>query len=241
MKKLKIIITTSFLLTTPLLYANMTVLKVEGSAAYKEGNRWLPIKVNQKLAEGVKINTGVNSYVEIKLNLKNHTIQVKPLSMVQIFSKETGGDANINIALKRGSINARVQSNENVKTRFKVETPIATSSVRGTELNVSYGPDRGMVIEVINGEVEGKNNAGRTHLLTGRQKFVQSNSSGQPQHLLQEIRDNSITQVYVHGLTPEESSPMLYWDEQVGSPGGDTSVLDSQSQDANVRLFMDFQ
>ena len=230
MKTAKIILVTSFLFITTLLYADITVLKIEGSAAYKDGNKWTALKVNQKLAEGVKISTGANSYAEIRLNSKNHTIQIKPYSMVQIFSKETKTDTNTNIGLKRGSINAKVPRDENAKTIFKVTSPVATSSVRGTEENISYGPGGGMVIEVVNGVVEGKNNHGRTNLLTGRQKFVQPNSSGKPHHILQSVRDKSVVYAGGNGLTSKELESNLYSDEQVGSPEGDISVLGNQVQ-----------
>ncbi|MCL2154846.1 MAG: FecR family protein [Leptospirales bacterium] len=240
MRLLKIFITTSFLFIATFLYADITVLKVEGSAAYKDGNKWVPLKVNQKLSEGVKISTGANSFVDIKLNSKNHTVQIKPYSMIQIFTNETQTDTNTNIGLKRGSINAKVPRNENVKTVFKVTSPIATSSVRGTEQNVSYGPNRGMVIQVVNGEVEGRNHNGRTNLLTGRQTFVQTNTSGQPQNILQDVRDNSIIQAGGHGITDEESASMAYSDEQIGNPNGDTSVLDNQAQTTSIILDVDF-
>jgi len=88
MKLLKIILTTSFLFLTTLfittrLYADITVLKIEGAAVYKAGSKWVPLKVNQKLPEGTKVSTGANSYIDIRLNTKNHTIQVKPYSMIQ--------------------------------------------------------------------------------------------------------------------------------------------------------------
>jgi hypothetical protein len=234
MKLTKIIITAFFLFITTFLYAEITVIKIEGSAAYKDGNKWSVLKVNQKLAEGVKISTSANSFVDIKLNAKNHTIQIKPYSMVQVFSTETKTDTNTNIGLKRGSINAKVPRDANVKTVFKVSSPIATSSVRGTEQNVSYGPDSGMVIEVVNGEVEGKNNNGRTNFLTGKQKFIQSVSSSQPLHILQESRDKSVIHIAAHGLTPEETESMQFVDEQMGSPDGDLFILSNQSHDKAI-------
>jgi hypothetical protein len=160
--------------------------------------------------------------------------------MVQIFSKETKTDTTTNIALKRGSVNAKVPRDDNVKTVFKVSTPIATSSVRGTEENVSYGPDRGMVIEVISGEVEGRNQHGRTILLTGQQKFIQTNSSGKPNHILQDARDKSIIQASSQGLTSGESGAMLYSDEQIGNPSEDISILKVQAQKSEFNLIIDF-
>ena len=238
MKLTKIMIATFFLFVSTFLYADIIVTKIEGSAAYKEGNKWVPLKVNQKLFEGVKISTSANTFVDIKLNSKNHTIQIKPYSMVQVFTNETKTDTNTNIGLKRGSINAKVPRDENVKTVFKVTSPIATSSVRGTEQNVSYGPDRGMVIEVVNGEVEGKNHNGKTNYLTGKQKFVQPTSSGQPNHILQDSRDQSIVQAGGLGLTADEAASAIYNDQQVGS-AVDTAipkVLEDQLGDSGFGL-----
>jgi len=240
MKFIKIIITASFIFITTLLYAEITVIKIEGSAAYKDGNKWQVLKVNQTLAEGVKISTSANTFVDIKLNSKNHTIQVKPYSMVQIFSDETKTEANTSIGIKRGSINAKVPRDSNVKTVFKVVSPVATSSVRGTEENVSYGPERGMVIEVVSGEVESKNNNGRTNLLTGKQKFIQPVTSGQPLHILHDSRDNSVVQVAGNGLTADETASMSYMDEQAGTPDGDTMILDNQSRNTNVNVNIGF-
>jgi hypothetical protein len=242
MKFLKIIITgfmTTLFIALPL-YADITVLKIEGNAAYKEGNKWVPLKVNQKLAEGVKISTSADSFVDIKLNSKNHTIQVKPFTMVQIFSNETKTDSNTNIALKRGSVNAKVPRDEKIKTQFKITSPIATSSVRGTEQNVSYGPERGMIIEVVSGEVEGRNIHGRINLLTGKQKFIQSISSEKPIHILQDSRDNSIIHVAGLGLTSGEAESMLYMDEQVGAPEGDIIILDNQTKNSNTNVIILF-
>jgi hypothetical protein len=226
----------SILFFTAVLHAEISVIKVEGSAAYKEGNKWIPLRTNQKLSEGVKISTGANSFAELKLNSQNHTIRIKPFSMLQVFSKESKTDTNTHIGLKRGGIMAKVPREGKVKTIFKVSSPIATSSVRGTEENISYGPDTGMVIEVIKGVVEGSNTLGRSNVLTGRQKFIQKYSFAQALHILQDVRNSSIIQVYGNGLTAEEIASMLYSNDQVGSPDGDVSILGNQTQNAKVNV-----
>ncbi len=221
---------------TASLQAEISVIKVEGSAAYKDGNKWLPLRNGQKLAEGVKVSTGANSYADIKLNSMNHTIRVKPFSMLQVFSKETKTDTNTHIGLKRGGIMAKVPREGKVKTIFKVSSPIATSSVRGTEENISYGPDNGMLIEVITGVIEGSNTLGRNNTISGRQKFVQMYSKAQALHILQDVKNASTIQVYGNGLTAEEIAAMLYSDDQLNSPDGDLSIFDNQVQNANINL-----
>jgi len=224
-----------FFITTT--YAEISVTKIEGSAAYKAGNKWVPLKVNQKLEEGVKISTGANSYADFKLNSQNHTIRIKPFTMIQIFSTESKTETNTHIGLKRGGIIAKVPREGNIKTIFKVSSPIATSSVRGTEENISYGPDTGMIIEVIKGAVEGSNILGRSNTLSGRQKFVQKYSQAEALHILQDVKNASIIQIYGNGLTPEEITTMLYSDEQLGSPDGDSLLVKTKTdQAARVRL-----
>ncbi len=237
MKTIKITIAlVSILFFTAALRAEISVIKVEGSAAYKEGNKWLPLKNGQKLSEGVKVSTGANSFAEIRLNSHNHTIKIKPFTMIQVFSKETKSDTDTHIGLKRGGVIAKVPRDGKVKTIFKVSSPIATSSVRGTEEDISYGPDTGMIIEVLKGVVEGSNSLGRSNLLSGRQKFVQQYSHGQALHILQDVKNASIIRVYGNGLTPEEIASMLYADDQLGSPDGDTSIFDNQVQNAKTNI-----
>jgi len=237
MKLIKISIASILIMFfTATLHAEISVLKVEGSAAYKEGNKWIPLRTGQKLAEGVKISTGANSYADIKLNSQNHTIRIKPFTMIQVFSKETKTDTNTHIGLKRGGIMAKVPREGNVKTIFKVSSPIATSSVRGTEENISYGPDTGMIIEVVKGVVEGTNTLGRSNTLSARQKFIQMYSKAEALNILNDVKNASIIQVYGNGLTADEIVTMLYSDDQTGSPGGDISILDNQVQNADINL-----
>lgn len=241
MKLFKISITAlSILFFSAALHAEITVQKVEGSAAYKEGNKWVPLRNGQKLAEGVKVSTGANSYADIKLNSQNHTIRVKPFTMIQVFSKETKTDTNTHIGLKRGGIMAKVPREGKVKTIFKVSSPIATSSVRGTEENISYGPDTGMIIEVVKGVVEGTNSLGRSNTLSGRQKFIQMYSKAEALNILNDVRNASIIQIYGNGLTADEIASMLYSDDQTGSPGGETSILDNQPRPAIVNINIDW-
>ncbi len=207
------------------LYSEITIIKIEGSASYKDGNKWLPLKENQKLPEGTKVSTGVNSYTDIKLNSLNHTIRVKPLTMIQVFSKESENDTNTQIGLKRGGIIAKVPRKNNVKTIFKISSPIATSSVRGTEEEVTYGPGFGMVIRMLSGTAEGENLNGNKKLLTGRMQFHQTGFNPNPDNPLQHIKDGIFIPVFGNGLTNEETGG--HDNDQTGS-NDDNFLLDDQ-------------
>jgi hypothetical protein len=229
MKTIKIAISLSFLLLfSTSLFAEIKAVSVKGTVAYRDGRNWVPLKVNQVLKEGSRISTGANSSAEIRLNRLNHTVTVKPLSMIQVFSKESATSTDTHIGLKRGGVNARVPRDSNVKTVFKVSTPVATSSVRGTEENIGYGPGTGMTVEVVSGEIEGKNRLGKSNNISGRQKFTQEKGKGKPGHILGDVKDKSFASVYGQGLTPDELETALFTGtDQTGSPDGDTSVIDN--------------
>lgn len=236
MKAIKIIISVAFLLLfSTSLFAEIKATSVKGTVAYRDGRKWVPLKVNQVLKEGTRISTGANSTAVIRLNRLNHTITVKPMSMIQVFSKESASSTDTHIGLKRGGVNARVPRDSNVKTIFRVSTPVATSSVRGTEENIGYGPGKGMTVEVVSGVIEGKNRLGKRNFISGRQKFSQEKGKGKPGHILNDVKSNSFANVNGNGLTPEETETMLYTGtDQTGSPDGETGVLDNQGGVATI-------
>jgi len=224
------IITSLIFIVSTALYAEISVIKVQGNAAYKEGRNWVPLKEKQKLPEGVKVSTGANSYAELSLNSINHTVKIKPLTVIQVFSKETAENTDTHIGLKRGGITAKVPRDSKVKTIFKVSSPIATSSVRGTEEDISYGPDKGMIVEVISGIIEGNNRLGKGNTISGRQKFIQKFSNPQALNILNDVRVQSLIPVYGNGLTPgETSTTQFFGDEQLGSRDDDPSRLVDQN------------
>ena len=223
-----IIISVSIFFFTAALHAEITVLKVTGSAAYRDGNKWMPLKVGQKLPEGVKVSTGANSSAELKLNSQNHSVNIKPFTMIQVYSKESKTDTNTHIGLKRGAIYAKVPRKGNIKTIFKVSSPIATSSVRGTDHVTSHGHSFGTGINPRANTTEGKNRHGRKNYVSGKQKYLQGPNQGTPHHILQGSRNKSFARVFGHGLTPEELASMLYSDDQTGSAGGDTGNFGRQ-------------
>ena len=234
MKIIKTILITSFLLFfSTSLFAEIRAISVSGTVAYRDGRNWIPLKVNQVLKEGTRISTGANSSAEIRLNRLNHTITVKPLSMIQVFSSESAVETDTHIGLKRGGVNARVPRDSNVKTVFKVSTPVATSSVRGTEQNVGYGAGSGMTVEVVSGKIEAQNRLGKSNSIAGRQKFSQEKGKGKPGHILSGVQSNSFASVHGNGLTPDELETGLFTGaDQTGSADGDTGVLGSQAGSA---------
>lgn len=242
MKLVKITLTAlTVIISTAVLQAEISVIKVEGSASYKEGNKWLPLKENQKLVEGVKLSTGINSYADIKLNSLDHTVRIKPLTVIQVFSKESQTDSNTHIGLKRGGVIAKVPHKNKVKTIFKISTPIATSSVRGTEEEVTYGPRFGMIIKMLSGTAEGENLNGQKRRLTGKLQFHQTGYNPAPDNPLQLVKDGTFIPVTGNGLTDEEIAGKN--SDLTGSPDDDNFLINdqlNQAENAKVTIITEW-
>lgn len=211
-------------------FAEIRVLSVKGTAAYKAGAQWVPLAAGAPLAVGTKISTGVRSTVEIKVN--NHTVTVEPLTIMKISqSMEDAKSSTTNIGLRRGAVKAKVARDARIKTVFKVSTPVATSSVRGTEEIVIYSPTFGMRIIVLNGTVSGEGLNGAPRLVSGDLQFWQKLDKGGSESLLSGMQDFITTTNSLFITLDEEKAIELFGDDfsnyEPSTPGG-------QNQSVNV-------
>ncbi|MCU0849226.1 MAG: FecR domain-containing protein [Spirochaetes bacterium] len=198
--------------------AEIVVQSVKGQASYKAGNQWVPLQNMMRLQEGAKISTGPSSTVVLKIN--KHTLTVRPLTMIKVAeSRDTADSSNTRIGLRRGMVRASVDRDKRVKTVFKVSTPVATSSVRGTEEIISYGPGLGMVIRVIQGDVEGNNTNGANKYLTGRLIYRQKSGTPYPEPLLADVIDQAIVDIMGRGFnfTPAEQQAYGMFGNETGN------------------------
>jgi len=212
MKKMEIgiIFSLALSLVYNISYAEIIVLSKKGDVAYKKARRWKPIKKGQKLIEGTKISTGIRSSSVIKID--NHILKVHQLTMMKIFRNRTTKRKRLtHLGLKYGSINARVKRIKRLRTSFKITTPIATSSVRGTEEFVSYGPKSGMVIRVLEGSVSGENAYGVSNEVRGSHVFRLGQNRPRPKNMLSDIRDQSLVWIYDDHITEDEKDYHEYW------------------------------
>lgn len=190
MKKIISLIIAVFFLGTSSLFAEIKVLKVKGTVAYKTGKDWAPLSTGMVLEDGVKISTGANSSAELRLNALNHTITIKPYTVMQVFSKTDSKSSDTNVGLKRGNIIVNVPKDKKVKTVFKVTTPIATSSVRGTKEDIFSGT-KVMDVYVLDGDIDVTNKLGRTNNIRGRQVFTQKIGESSPKSVLDDVRKDA--------------------------------------------------
>lgn len=185
------------------LFAKIRVESTKGDAAYKKGRQWVPIKNGMTLGEGTKISTGVKSWVV--LNIDGDSLKINQLTMMKVSRNRTDSKSkNTHIALKHGSLRARIKKIGKLKTSFKISTPVATSSVRGTEEIVSYGAKLGMRIKVLEGIVEGENPQGLLSYIQGKSVFRQGPNDSKPNNLLSEEKNKSLFRLFDLNSTDDE-------------------------------------
>ena len=167
-KMLSLAVVTVILLLTGAgaVFADATVISVKGTAACSMGEKWVPLEVGSKIKDGSKISTGVKSTVVLKL--ANSTVTVQPLSMMKIYEDRIAQDSSdTRIALRRGALKAEVSRMHEVKTVFKVATPVATSSVRGTIQSVAASP-YGTAFAASDGSIFVESKKGDVRTISGR-------------------------------------------------------------------------
>lgn len=112
------------------------VTKASGKVEVQSGSSWIPISVGTTLEKGAVIQTGFKSTLELKV--KGSTIDVAPLTRLtleQLVAKSNKDETSI--YLDTGSVKSNVKKSEDRAVGFKVRSPVATASVRGTVLEVT--------------------------------------------------------------------------------------------------------
>lgn len=115
----------------PLMAIDAEIISVHGKVEIKQGASWRPAKKGEKIPAGSMIATGFRS--ELSLKIDGSLIRVEQLTRLkieQIAKKEEAVSSEVH--LNMGSIKANVKPASTKKVEFKVKTPVATASVRGT-------------------------------------------------------------------------------------------------------------
>jgi len=184
-------------------FAEIKAVFVKGKVIYKYGRKWKTLKKNDILRPGTKISTGLRGKAIIKLN--RHILTIRRLTMIKIYqSTFTKNRSRTKIGLRRGRIKANVYHNKRIKTIFKVATPVATSSVRGTIEEVGYGPLKGATIRVLRGSVVGQSKHGATKLLTGKLTYHKSRKGYTAGSLLRKIKARSMVNLADNNISGSE-------------------------------------
>ena len=138
------------------------VVAVNGDVNAKTGDGALaPVAQGSEVARGSELHTGIDS--EAKLQFADGSVMVvREMSQVLIADLlGEGSRQTIAISVKLGELDAQVNPQKTFQSDFKVTTPTATASVRGTQIRrLSYHPARGTSLFLASGSLLLTNNNG---------------------------------------------------------------------------------
>jgi hypothetical protein len=184
-----------------------TVESVSGKVELRPaGGTWEPAQPGQRISRGTTISTGFDS--RARLTLANSVLEIAPLTRMTLEDLvETSDTISTDVFVRVGRTRASVQGAEGVDTEFRMRSPIAVASVRGTEF--TFDTKRTLVED---GTVTVANFLGRTTSVdAGGSAVVQEFGS------IQEVRETFLRESSV-STTPGEE------EEEAGGPGDGAGV-----------------
>lgn len=137
--------------------AAATVAVITGKAQLQKGEVWAPLAVGQKLVPGDTVSTGFRS--ELQLKVGPSVVTLKALSRLTLQAlDQVGTTLQTDLYLKVGKVDAQVNKSDTVQSqKFKVGSPVATASVRGTSFSFD-----GVNLQVAQGLVDFSDQRGNT-------------------------------------------------------------------------------
>lgn len=115
-----------------------TVLSVKGKVEVQKGASWIPVKAGDVIQKGAVISTGFKSEAVLKVKESKFTLASLTRITVEQLA-ETSAKDETQLYLDSGKVGFDVAKSENKKVGFKVRSPVATASVRGTAGEISSG------------------------------------------------------------------------------------------------------
>lgn len=132
MKKIIFLLSVLFL-STSIISASVKVVSFVGrvKVKYPGATAWSSLKVGDILPSKAVVSTGFNS--KIVLDLGSATLDVLPLTRMTVSEITESNDViSTSLFLQGGKIKADVSKVEGKIHDFKIKSPVATASVRGT-------------------------------------------------------------------------------------------------------------
>lgn len=134
--------------------AEVTFQKGDVRIQKEEGGAWVPLLMGDKVAQGNRLKTGEESAAELTFE-DGTTFFVKPNTLLGITKSQKKGLSFItqDLYMSLGKMITRIRGATGVDSRFKIRTPSAVASARGTEFRVSVDSGLATRYEVLKGTI----------------------------------------------------------------------------------------
>ena len=127
-----------------------------GTVRISAGGRALTPAVGMAVGEGTRLTTGGNSFVSLVLADRS-TVVLPSQSQVTIRQLQRillTGTIDYHFEVERGRLETKVKPLDDPAARYRIQTPLSMTAVRGTEFRVSYSSDADVAgTEVLSGTV----------------------------------------------------------------------------------------
>ena len=171
------------------------VVSVAGSAEkFVAGNdgkgKWVALKADEVIGEKTIIRTGLRTKVALKFP-DGTEIKINRATKIGIDQyRKSGNDVRARLGLKYGGLHAKIEKGSG-KTDYKVSTPVATLSVRGSESEFGFAGDAGLGLHVADGMWEVNAGKGKTKKTYGPGQFADAKGGASVKIMMQ----RSITRI----------------------------------------------
>ena len=114
---------------------NAEVLSTIGKVEVMQGDSWVKLNEGDTIETGALVSTGFKS--EAKLKVAGSEFILGPLTRITVEELVSSSKKdNTQLFLDSGSVDATVNSEDGKRVGFKVRSPVATASVRGTQFRI---------------------------------------------------------------------------------------------------------
>ncbi|MBN2617951.1 MAG: FecR domain-containing protein [Spirochaetales bacterium] len=127
----------------------VTINNITGKVEVKKNDSttWIKASEGMEIDLSDTVSTGFASTAVV--NLGKATVALEPLTRLTVdMLVDSGSKVTTSLFLQVGAVKADVETSENVKQNFQIQSPFSTASVRGTSFRFS-----GLKLEVYSGKV----------------------------------------------------------------------------------------
>lgn len=126
----------SVVVSAPVFADDAVVTFVKGKVEVQRGTSWVALAVGDKVTQSDTISTGIQSEAKIKYN--GSLMALGAMTRVTLDQLSSGNNREkVEVNLQTGAVRSKVTHTEDTRVSYKVRSPVAVASVRGTEFEIT--------------------------------------------------------------------------------------------------------
>lgn len=127
--------------SSPLVADEAVVTFVKGKVEVLKGDSWVALNVGDTVKQSDTVSTGFQSEAKIKFN--GSLMALGALTRITMDQLSSGAKKeNVDVYLSTGAVRSKVTHADDTRVDYKVRSPVAVASVRGTDFQIT---DKGSV------------------------------------------------------------------------------------------------